>query len=165
MSCRGVRFALGRDDVETIRSFAKDSDRLNFVLEHVEEELYDTDRAASSDKSGDAMHRALSGGYLTWDGGTYPLNHTVLGGELLYSGDDFIMSLKSPSQVSDVAGSLADIDLEAFRKLYFAIPADDYDAALDEQDCEYTWSWFEEVREFFQRAATEGTYVLFTADQ
>jgi len=34
-----------------------------------------------SDKAREAMHRALADGQLSWDGGTYPLNHVVLGGE------------------------------------------------------------------------------------
>src|SRR5262245_10709156 len=45
----------------------------------------------------------LADGELTWAGGDYPLNHTVLAGKLLYTGDDYIMSLKTPAQVKDVA--------------------------------------------------------------
>ncbi len=165
MSCLGIHFAIDAGDAEKLRSLASDRQKLEFVLEHLEENLYGTDRSAPSDKSWDAMHRALTNGYLTWDGGDYPLNHTVLGGEALYSGDDYIMSLKSPNQVSDVDESLNSIDTETFRKRYFAIPPEDYDVDLDEQDFEYTWSWFQGVRELYQRAAAENRYVLFTADQ
>ncbi len=165
MSCLGVHFAIEANHVEQLRSLQTDQEKLNFVLEHVEEELYDTDHAAASDKSWDAMHRTLSDGYLTWDGGEYPLNHTVLGGEQLYSGNDFIMSLKSPAQVAEIASVLTTIDNNDFHSRYFAIPARDYDAVLDDDDLEYTWSWFQDVRALYQRAAEDGRYVLFTADQ
>ncbi len=37
--------------------------------------------------------------------------------------------------------------------------------ALTEEDFGYTWEWFQGVRDLYQRAATEGRFVLFTADQ
>jgi hypothetical protein len=52
------------------------------------------------------MHRTLADGELAWEGGDYPLNHTVLAGRLLYTGDDYIMSLKTPAQMKDVAAAL-----------------------------------------------------------
>ena len=165
MSCLGVHFSVEEVNIERLRSLSSDEERLEYVQEHLEEELYGTVHSAASDKAWDAMHRALADGYLTWDGGEYPLNHTILGGELLYSGDDYIMSLKSPSQVVDIANSLEALDMEAFRKRYFAIPSQDYDVDLDDEDFEYTWSWFEDVQKFYRRAATDERYVLFTADQ
>jgi hypothetical protein len=36
---------------------------------------------------------------------------------------------------------------------------------LTEEDLVYTWQWFKTVRNFWLRAAEEGRYVLFTADQ
>ena len=67
------------------------------------------------------MHRALSDGELTWDGGKYPCNHVVLGGELLYTDDDYIMSLKNPSQVRDISNAIEKIDIDDFRNKYFKI--------------------------------------------
>src|SRR5262245_61234148 len=79
------------------------------------------DRAGESDKAWDAMHRALSDGELTWDGGEYPINDVVLGGKLLYTGDDFILVLNTPEQARDVAAVLPDITEAEFRRRYFAI--------------------------------------------
>ena len=35
----------------------------------------------------------------------------------------------------------------------------------DEQDFEYTWRYFQEIRDFWLRATSEGRFVIFTADQ
>jgi Domain of unknown function (DUF1877) len=111
------------------------------------------------------MHRALSDGFLTWHGGEFPLNHVVLGGKPLYSGDDYIMSLKDPAQVNAVAAALVSIDESAFRQRYDRIDQPSYGAELDDDDFEYTWDWFQGVRDLYVRAASAGRCVLFTADQ
>jgi hypothetical protein len=111
------------------------------------------------------MHRVLADGKLTWTGGSYPLNHTVLGGELLYTQDDYIVSLKSPQQVQDVAAALTQITEAEFRRRYYAIDSASYGMDLSEEDYSYTWEWFQDVRRLFLRAAAEGRSVLFTADQ
>ena len=80
---------------------------------------------------------------LTWDGGEYPLNHVVLAGELLYTEPDYIMSLKSPAQVRDIAAALPAISEDHFRVRYFAIDPESYDGPLSEEDFGYTWEWFQ----------------------
>lgn len=167
MGCLGVHFAISADDVQRLKSIADEQERLNHLKEEIEESYFETSPQffAESDKAWDAMHRALSDGKLSWNGGAYPLNHTVLGGELLYTDTDYIMSLKAPEQVREIAAALAAIDEAQFRSRYFAIDAADYGFDLSEEDCGYTWEWFKNVRELFTRAAAEERYVLFTADQ
>ena len=111
------------------------------------------------------MHRTLADGQLTWDGGEYPLNHVVLGGEILYTESDFIMVLKSPQQVRDVAAALPGISQDEFRRRYLAVDSNSYSLPLCDEDFKYTWHWFQNVREFWLLAAAENRYVLFTADQ
>jgi hypothetical protein len=84
MSCLGVHFALTEEDVAALRAIEDEQERLSLLQEDIEERYFakPAPYAAESDKSWDAMHRALADGQLTWDGGTYPLNHTVLAGEL-----------------------------------------------------------------------------------
>lgn len=167
MSCFGVHFALTEDDVKVLRSFEKEKDRLTYLQEEIEEQFMEEPAtyAAESDKARDAMHRTLADGHLSWDGGTYPLNHTVLAGELLYTGDDYIMSLKSPAQVKDVAGALEKISEGMFRDRYNAIPPSEYGMEPNDDDFSYIWEWFQNVRALYGRAASEGRYVLFTANQ
>ena len=167
MSCLGVHFALTEEDVAALRSFSDEQDRLSHLQGDIEERYMSEpkDYAAESDKSWDAMHRTLSDGKLTWDGGAFPLNHTVLGGEILYTDNDYIMSLKSPQQVMSVAAALATLTEAEFKRRYEQIDTVSYDSELTEEDFQYTWEWFQDVRKIYQRAAAEQRYVLFTADQ
>ncbi len=167
MGSLGVHFSLSPEEVRQIRAIDDESERVHYVYEIIEQEYFANQpaRKAESDKSWDAMHRTLSDGELTWDGGDYPLNHVVLGGELLYTDSDFIMVLKTPEQVRDVATALPGVTEAEFRRRYFEISADSYGVPLSEVDFGYTWGWFQSVRDFWLRAAFEGRYVLFTADQ
>ena len=111
------------------------------------------------------MHRTLADGELSWEGGEYPLNHVVLAGELLYTDSDYIMSLKTPQQVRDIAAALPAINEAEFRRRYSAINTKSYSTPLSDEDFQYTWYWFQGVRDLYVRAAKEGRFVLFTADQ
>jgi len=167
MSCRGVHFALTECEVAYLRSLDDERARLDHLQEVIETNYFEEhpDWKAESDKSWDAMHRALADGQLTWDGGEYPLNRVVLGGELLYTGSDYIVSLKTPQQVRDVAAALLTISEVEFRRRYFAIDAEDYGFSPSEEDFGYTWDYFQTVRDLYVRAADGGRYVLFTVDQ
>lgn len=167
MSCLGVHFALAESDVIALRAIEDEEDRLAHLQEDIETR-YMTEPgsyAAESDKAWDAMHRSLADGHLSWDGGAYPLNHVILAGELLYTGDDYIMSLKSPAQVKAISAALDTISESWLRDRYNKIPADEYGMELSDEDFRYTWEWFQNVRGLYARAATEGRSVLFTADQ
>ena len=167
MACLGVHFSLSADEVEQLRSIEDDADRVEHLHAVIEEVYFANHRArlAESDKAWDAMHRTLTDGELTFDGGEYPLNHVVLGGEQLYSGDDFIMALKTPEQVRDVARVLPGITETEFRERYSAVDPESYGYPKSDEDFEYTWSSFQDVREFWLHAASEGRFVLFTVDQ
>ena len=167
MGCLGVHFALSEEEVQHLRSLPSERDRLDYVVEDLEESYFadHEECIAQSDKAWDAMHRALTDGQLSWDGGEYPLNHVVLAGELLYTETDFIMSLKSPEQVRDIAAALPAITEAEFRLRYFAIDPAACGCPVDEQEFAYTWDWFEHVRRLYTKAAAESRYVLFTADQ
>lgn len=167
MSCLGVHFALTAEDAAALQAFEDEQERLSFLQEALEERYFSEPKtyAAESDKSWDAMHRALSDGKLSWDGGSFPLNHTVLGGKLLYSDDDYIMSLKTPEQVKAIAAALERLTEAEFRQRYDHLDSKSYDGEIGDEDFGYTWEWFQGVRELYVRAAAEGRFVLFTADQ
>ena len=167
MSCLGVHFALTEKEVARLRSFDDEQARLEHLQEVIEEHYLNHEKhfTAESDKAWDAMHRVLADGQLSWDDGAYPLNHTVLAGELLYTDSDYIMSLKSPQQVRDIAGALPAITEAEFQRRYTAIDAKSYSCPLIDEDFRYTWDWFQDVRDLYTRAAQEGRFVLFTADQ
>lgn len=167
MACLGVHFALSDEDVAVLLSKQSDEDRLAFVQEDLEERYFEQPGTyiAQSDKAWDAMHRALADGSLGYGGGTYPLNHVVLGGRSLYGHEDYLMSLKTPAQASDIAGAISGMTEDLFRARYEAIDPAQYGLELSDEDFQYTWGWFQEVRALYQTAAAEGRHVLFTADQ
>ncbi len=167
MGCLGVHFALSKSEVDALKSLPDNQSRLSHLQEVIEEEYFadHPELMAENDKAWDAMHRSLADGKLTWEGGKYPLNHAVLGGELLYTDDDYIMSLKTPRQVVDVAAELPNITKLEFQKRYFAIDASEYGFPLSEEDFEYTWDYFSGVKELFIKAVEQNRFVLFTASQ
>ena len=167
MGCLGVHIALTPDEVQHLRDLPSEQARLDYVIEDLQDSYFSDheEYLAESDKAWDAMHRALSDGELSWDGGKYPLNHVVLAGELLYTDSNYIMSLKTPEQVRDIAAALPDISESEFRRRYFAINPDLCGYPIDEEDFAYTWEWFQNVRRLYGKAATEDRFVLFTADQ
>jgi hypothetical protein len=141
LGCLGVHFSLSPEEVRQIRAIDDESERVDYVHEIIEEEYFANQpaRKAESDKLLDAMHWTLSDGELTWDGGDYPLNHVVLGGERLYTDSDFIMVLKTPDQVRDVATALPGVTEAEYRRRYFDINPDSYGFPLSEEDFAYTW--------------------------
>lgn len=167
MSCLGVHFSLSEEEARKLKSFSNDGDRLDYLQCEIEEKYFEMheDRLAQSDKAWDAMHRSLSDGELSYTSGPYPLRLAVIGGEPIYAEDDYIMSLKTPAEVKDVARALIAITKEEFREKYSAIDAAKYGFPKDDQDFEYTWEWLIGVTAFYQKAAAEGRWVLFSADQ
>jgi len=167
MSCLGVHFALTEKEVSHLRGLEDEQDRLEHLQEVIEEHYLNHEKefATESDKSCDAMHRALADGQLSWDGGDYPLNHAVLAGELLYTDLDYIMGLKTPEQIHDIAAALSGITQADFRQRYDAIDTRSHGCPLSDEDFGYTWDGFQAVREFYTRAAQAARFVLFTADQ
>jgi hypothetical protein len=165
MSYLGVLFSLDKKTVDQLKSFSDDEDRLDYLQGDIEE-IYFEDHpewVCELDKAWDAIHRTLTDGNLEWKNGEYPLNHFILGGEILYSEDDYIISLKSPQQVSDIYNALAKVTAEQFKEKYLRIDKKAYETS--DEDLEYTWEWFDQSREFWKRAAADQRYVLFTADQ
>ena len=174
MACLGVLFSLDEKTVLKLKSFESDEDRLDYLQAEIEEDLMSNhpDKFAELDKSWDALHRSLTDGKLEWSdetpeltNGTFPLNHVIIGGQQLYFGDDYIMSLKTPEQIIKIVEAISQISQKTLRDGYYAIDNKDYGFELTEEDFEYTWTWFQESLEFWKNAASEKRYVLFTVDQ
>ena len=167
VSCLGVHFALTEQEVSLLREQPDGESRVNFVKE-VFEEAYlgeESPYAAESVKTWDAMDRAMT---MKLDDSLDPegaLRHLVVDGERLNSGDDYILSLKTPDQVALLARIVEKIDISAFRDRYFMIDPAEYGEPLTEEDFQYTWEWFQCVRDLFRTAASSRRYVLFTVDQ
>ena len=166
MGCLGLHIALDEAQVATLKAL-RAADRVEFIQEKLEGELWSADksRAQQTDKAWDAIHRSLTDGELSYDNGSYPLNQVILGGERLYHEDDYIISLKLPQEVRDIAAALHAMTKEKFRTGYDQIDREGRAYQPVEIDFPYTWEWFQELVTFYQRAASKGYAVLFTADQ
>jgi hypothetical protein len=161
MANRGVHFALTDDQSQALLA-AKNDNELMSVIEMIEEEWND-EYLAECDKAWDAIHRCLTDGNLFYESGRYPLNHCICGGQQLYMGEDYTICFISVPQVKDVATAIILITENWFRERYFAIPVDDY-GMLSEDDFQYTWEWFQEIRKLYKKASTENRAVIFTVD-
>lgn len=167
MACLGVLFSLDEKTVAKLKTIESDEERLDYLQEDIEENIMsnEPERFAEFDKSWDALHRSLTDGKFEWANGSFPLNHVILGGEVIYQEDNYIMSLKTPEQVEKIAEAVMTISEEDLRKGYNKIDRDDYGFDLTDEDFEYTWTWFQNSLEFWKKASSEKRYVLFTADQ
>jgi hypothetical protein len=161
MSCRGVHFALTDEQASRLMDTpGADNDFLMGCVEDIEEQ-WDKEWLQETDKSWDAIHRCLTGGKLRW--GDSPLHKCILGSDNLYDGNDYFINLLSPNEVKDVAAAIKNIDRNELRRRYDAI--DTSYGKLSDKDFEYTWSWFQHLPKFFQKAAAANRSMLFTVDQ
>ena len=167
MSARGVHFSLDEEQASRLMDTPDlDNDALLAFVEEVEEgpngEGWDAQWTQETDKAWDAIHRCLTDGKLEW--GRSPFHDCVLGRYNLYEGDEYLMSFLEPEEVKEVATAIKDIDRAELRRRYNAIDTASY-GELSDSDFEYTWSWFPQLRDLFQRAAAAGRAMLFTVDQ
>ena len=164
MACRGVFFSIDDDQAGRIEAAQGDDALMEIVAEI--EEAWDHEHLAECDKSWDAMHRLLADGSLEWNAGSYPLNQVVLGDPSLHVGPDYLVCLKDAPCLKDIAAAIQNIDREQLKSLYFVkVPKDYALGVFGDEDFEYTWENFKDVRDFYQKAANENRSVIFTVDQ
>jgi hypothetical protein len=118
-----------------------------------------------TDKAWDAMHRCLSDGTLGSGRGMSPLDMAVLGGGHHYEGEEYVVAHVRANEVVQVAAALEAVDEAWMRQRYNRIDPLDYQGVLGDEDFEYTWDWFTQVRDFYRKAAAAGRAVIFTVDQ
>ena len=159
--CIGIYYALDPDTAQSMRTLpeAERLTRINSLLASTT----GADKL-DVDESWDAMHRALTNGKLDFGPGKYATSFVVLGGERLFSGDEWIVMLISAAQAKAAATEIQPISRDAFHLRYGVIDGS-YDRVPSEEDFEYTWTSFIEVKSAFARWAREGKWILFVAAQ
>ena len=170
MACRGVFFALTNEEEAKLLA-APDSDAVVEIITEEIEERWDPEWLVEMDKSWDAVHRCLGDGSLSRSQSSLT-SKAVLGGRQLSSHADWIVSYLTADQVKQVAAAIAGIDQLEFRRRYFAlkkkflwVDRTDYDGPIGEEDFEYSWSNFEEMRVFFSKVAAAHRAIVFSVDQ
>jgi hypothetical protein len=163
MSARGVHFAVTAAQ-ERLLLAAKSDRKLMDLLEGIEE-AWEEPYVVDTDKAWDAIHRCLTNGSLLYVSGEYPLNHCICGGRQLCRGREYTVSYVSAPQVKDVASALAGIRKSWMRNRYDQLDPEDYDeVAIGDEDFNYTWRNFLDLRRFYKVAAKASRAVIFTVD-
>ena len=167
----GMHFAISPDQASTLAHLTDDDVRRDFI-DDIENDA-EPDWQIETDKAWVAIHRTLTGypaalEYFTADEidrhGPEGLRLCIMGGTSCYEGSDYIVRLVPADKVSLVAEALAAIDEEWFGKNYRE-RCDGAWPEFGEDDLEYSWTYFEPLKDFFARAAAAGRAVIFTADQ
>ena len=177
----GVHFAITDEQMQNLAA-AKDDEARRFILEEEIEASVAAADQVETDKAWDGIHRCLSefpaekhwfypvppdvGTYaLPEDHGSYPLKLCVLGGKRMMDDESnyFIRAIE-PAEVADIPAALKPIDQAELRKRYFTYCKDVW-PEFGEDDFDYTWEYFQEMRAFFDRVARSGKHVIFTAPQ
>jgi hypothetical protein len=170
MGCRGVHFALEQKEVEKLLSASSSGDVVDYLEEEIEE-AWDEEWLVETDKAWDAIHRCLTDGSLKCRGRSI-LEKCILGGVQLHRGDDYIISFLKPEEVQQVAAAVSQIRKEWFeakywglRKRFLWFELTRYEGPICAEDLEYSWSYFQELKQFFQKAAAAQRAVVFSVDQ
>jgi len=140
-----------------------DDEVLRYVQEVIETAC-DEANLVETDKAWDAIHRCLTDGAFEFKS-QEPLAMCVLGGKQLQRVDTYIVSLKTPIEVARTAKALETVDEAWIRSRFAGLTAKGYEGPADQDDLEYTLSYFNVVKDFFGRAAAAGRHVIFTVDQ
>jgi hypothetical protein len=167
VACRGVLLAVTSDEMSQLLK-APDDEHLMEVFRQLDEQYLD-DHCCELQKAWDAMHRCLADGTLDWTGGSHPLNKTILGTESLHKEDDYIICVKDPIWVKEIARALMPLTKDWLQKCYEAMDDDylgwEWTDSDRKEDFEITWGFLEEARKFYGAAAQEGRAVVFKVDQ
>ena len=160
MAGRGVHFAVTAAKAKEL--LAARTDRQLMKLVDALEETWDEPFLVESDMAWEPIHRCLTDGTLLYESGEYPLNHCICGGKQLHRGGAYTVSFVTARQVKDVAKALVKLTKAAMRKRYAQIDTEEY--GTDDEDFEYAWENFLDVRRFYKKAAERGRAVIFTVD-
>ena len=162
MGVRAVHFALTAEESSRLMDTPHMTDDMVMAFVEEIEGRWDKEWLQETDKAWDAIHRCLTDGKLEYD--DTPLHMCVLAHDNLLDDDDgYTVCHADADEVKQVAAAIAGIDAAEMRQRYDAIDPKEYGFPLTDDDFEYTWHWFVELREFFNRAAAHDRPVMFTA--
>ncbi len=165
MGCLGVLYALTAEEVTKWRSFTHGVGLVEYLYNDFEQREFGGEWCEETNKAWDAIHRCFAGGTLDVFPKDYPLNCVILGGETLQTTNDFIISLKSPQLVQEIADKMSTVTKEYMKTRYWAIDPDDYGMELNANDEGFTCEYFHGLIDFYKRAAHSKRWAAFTVDQ
>lgn len=158
-------YALTDEELQQLLEQPKE-ERYDYMLNELEEVLFDTPRACELNKAWDGIQYCLGEGIWCEDN-RLPYNIIVGGEPLTYMGEDAdeIITLKSDKEVAEIAEYLKQHDIsDIIQKNHDKIDEEYYYYTVDDEDLEFLLSWCDGIQPFYENAAKEGCHVIFTVD-
>jgi len=167
MPRRGTFYAITPEEAERLLALVgNDAELAKECLELWTPERQRQRFIAPVDHAWEVLHRCMADGTLRGIGaGSDPLQWCVLGGKSLHQGKEYIVCYVTPEQTAEVAEELDDIDVEWFVGRYKLLPTAGYTGPIDNEDFQYNWEYFTNVRNLYSKAAGDGRGVVFVTDQ
>jgi hypothetical protein len=166
MPHRGTFYAITPDEAQRLLSLVGNDAAL--ATEALDLHSIERQRArfiAAVDKAWDVLHRCLTDGSLHDLGkGAAPLSWCILGGKSLHAGKEFIICYVTPEQVSQVAQALDELNPQSLLQRYRNLESTGYTGLITNEDFEYAWDNFTNVRNLYTKAAAANRAVVFVAD-
>lgn len=161
MSRLGMLYALNDDEVKELRAVPVE-ERYDYMLNEIEENLFDSPRACELDKAWEGIQYCLGGG--EWNEENKVPTNIIFGGEFLVDTDDEAITLKTAVDVKNIVEYLHKNDLlEVIKQNFQKIDGDEF-RYKDDDGLEHTLGWSEGVLPFYENALKEGLQVIFTVD-
>lgn len=160
MSRLGMLYALTNAEVEELRSVPIE-ERYDYMLNEIEEDLFDTPRACELDKAWEGIHYCLGGG--EWNETNGIPTNIIFGGEFLVETEGEVITLKTVDDVKNIVGYLRRNDLQEIIKQNFQKIDDDF-RYKDDDGLEHTLDWSRDILPFYENALKENLQVIFTVD-
>ncbi len=160
MSRLGMLYALTDEETEKLRSVSAE-ERYDYMLNEIEESLFDTPRGCQLDKAWEGIQYCIGGG--KWDESNRIPTNIIYGGEILVETDDEIITLKNHDDVKQIVEYLRKNNLqEIIQKNFWNI--DDEFRYKDNDGLDHTLGWSKDILSFYENALKENCQVIFTVD-
>ena len=162
MARLAMLYAITDEALEQLK--AQDIDEMyDYMLEEIEEELFNTPEAFELDKAWEGIHYCLREGHWYKEEGIAP--DVIFGGELLLDEDDNVIFLKTPEKIKEIVNYIQENPIEETLKNNFdKIPEEEYTLPKDEDNLNYLLGWSQGLLEFYKNALDKQLNVIFTVD-
>lgn len=161
MSRLAMLYALNENEVNLLRSLPVE-ERYDYMLEELEETLFDTPRSCELDKAWLGIQYCLGNGH--WSEENRVPTNIIYGGEFLVDEYGEVITLKNQNDVKQIVAFLRQNDLQdLIRKNFWNIHDEDF-PYKDDDGLEHALGWSEEILPFYENALKGNYQVIFTVD-
>jgi hypothetical protein len=166
MSKRGNFYAITPDEAERLLSLV--GNEADLAKEALELYTFERQRAhfiTPVDKTWDPIHRCLCDGTLRNLGaGKTLLSCCVLGARHLPAGTEMIICFVAAEQVPQISEALQAVEIPWFISKFTSLSTHGYTGAINNEELEFAWESFTNIRNLYERAANANRAIVFVAD-